>query len=146
MKKNNRGFTLAELLIVVAIIAVLVAIAIPVFTGQLNKSKYGVDEANARSIYAEMAADFLANGANGQSAKFKVEPSSVAKGATGDALKVKVTEADGTTNTYTFNGMTTVTFTVGVGATAPTAKVAACDYNNNKDVDFGITGTPAPGN
>jgi prepilin-type N-terminal cleavage/methylation domain-containing protein len=30
MKKNNKGFTLAELLIVVAIIAVLVAIAIPV--------------------------------------------------------------------------------------------------------------------
>ena len=33
MKQTNRkGFTLAELLIVVAIIAVLVAIAIPVFT------------------------------------------------------------------------------------------------------------------
>ena len=33
-KKNKKGFTLAELLIVVAIIAVLVAIAIPVFTTQ----------------------------------------------------------------------------------------------------------------
>lgn len=31
-KTNKKGFTLAELLIVVAIIAVLVAIAIPVFT------------------------------------------------------------------------------------------------------------------
>ena len=29
-KNNNKGFTLAELLIVVAIIAVLVAIAIPI--------------------------------------------------------------------------------------------------------------------
>ena len=37
MKRNMRGFTLAELLIVVAIIAVLVAIAIPVFTKQLEK-------------------------------------------------------------------------------------------------------------
>ena len=33
-KNNKKGFTLAELLIVVAIIAVLVAIAIPVFTTQ----------------------------------------------------------------------------------------------------------------
>ena len=35
-KTNKKGFTLAELLIVVAIIAVLVAIAIPVFTAQLE--------------------------------------------------------------------------------------------------------------
>ena len=43
MKKNNKGFTLAELLIVVAIIAVLVAIAIPVFTSQLEKSREATD-------------------------------------------------------------------------------------------------------
>ena len=53
MKKNNKGFTLAELLIVVAIIAVLVAIAIPVFTSQLEKSREATDLANVRSAYAE---------------------------------------------------------------------------------------------
>ena len=54
MKKNNKkGFTLAELLIVVAIIAVLVAIAIPVFTTQLEKSREATDQANLRSAYAE---------------------------------------------------------------------------------------------
>jgi type IV pilus assembly protein PilA len=51
MKKNNKGFTLAELLIVVAIIAVLVAIAIPVFTTQLEKSRETTDMANLRSAY-----------------------------------------------------------------------------------------------
>lgn len=51
-KMNRKGFTLAELLIVVAIIAVLVAIAIPVFTTQLEKSKEGTDIANLRSAYA----------------------------------------------------------------------------------------------
>ena len=36
--KDNKGFTLAELLIVVAIIAVLTAISIPIFYQQLNDS------------------------------------------------------------------------------------------------------------
>ncbi|MFR7953894.1 MAG: type IV pilin protein [Ruminococcus sp.] len=38
-KENKKGFTLAELLIVVAIIAVLVAISIPIFNSQLEKSR-----------------------------------------------------------------------------------------------------------
>ena len=58
MKKNNKGFTLAELLIVVAIIAVLVAIAIPVFNAQLEKSREAVDLANVRSAYAEAMTEF----------------------------------------------------------------------------------------
>ena len=63
MKKNNKGFTLAELLIVVAIIAVLVAIAIPVFTTQLEKSREATDMSNLRAAYAEVMANYLANGA-----------------------------------------------------------------------------------
>ncbi len=60
MKKNNKkGFTLAELLIVVAIIAVLVAIAIPIFTAQLEKSREATDLANLRSAYAQAAAAAL---------------------------------------------------------------------------------------
>ena len=59
MKKNNRGFTLAELLIVVAIIAVLVAIAIPVFTTQLEKARDAVSVSNIRSAYAQAAAAVL---------------------------------------------------------------------------------------
>ena len=54
MKRNKRGFTLAELLIVVAIIAVLVAVAIPVFSKQLEKSRESVDFSNVRSAYAEV--------------------------------------------------------------------------------------------
>jgi type IV pilus assembly protein PilA len=53
---NKKGFTLAELLIVVAIIAVLVAISIPVFTSQLEKARESTDEANIRAIYAELSA------------------------------------------------------------------------------------------
>ena len=51
-KQNQKGFTLAELLIVVAIIAVLVAIAIPIFTTRLEQSRETTDVANLRSAYA----------------------------------------------------------------------------------------------
>ena len=65
MKKNHKGFTLAELLIVVAIIAVLVAIAIPVFTTQLEKAREATDMSNLRAAYAEVMAEYLSNGATG---------------------------------------------------------------------------------
>lgn len=69
MKKNNKkGFTLAELLIVVAIIAVLVAIAIPIFTTQLEKSREATDAANIRSAYAEVVAAAITDPDTGVSA------------------------------------------------------------------------------
>lgn len=68
MKKNNKGFTLAELLIVVAIIAVLVAIAIPIFTTQLERSREATDAANIRSAYAEVVAAALADPDNDHNA------------------------------------------------------------------------------
>ena len=64
--RERNGFTLAELPIVVAIIAVLVAVAVPVFMSRLNKSKYATDVANARSIYAELNANYLATGGKEQ--------------------------------------------------------------------------------
>ena len=44
-----------ELLTVIAILAVLVAIIIPVFSGYLEKSREAVDLANVRSAYSEVA-------------------------------------------------------------------------------------------
>ena len=52
-------FRLAELLIFVAIIGVLVAISIPIFTSQLEKSREAVDAANIRAAYAEVSANAI---------------------------------------------------------------------------------------
>ena len=56
---NKKGFTLMEMLIVVAIIAVLVAIAIPTFSGAMAKANQATDAANIRAAYAEAALDAL---------------------------------------------------------------------------------------
>ena len=73
--KRNRGFTLMEMLIVVAIIAVLAAIAIPVFNGSLHKAKVAADEANVRAYYAELQTQLM---------------------LTGEADQTEITFADGT--------------------------------------------------
>lgn len=63
-KKSESGFTLAELLIVVAIIGVLVAISIPIFTSQLERSREATDAANIRAQYAQVMAEAIATGQN----------------------------------------------------------------------------------
>lgn len=59
MKRNRSGFTLMEMLIVIAIIAVLIAIAIPVFSSQLEKTREATDLANVRSAYAQVSSEAL---------------------------------------------------------------------------------------
>ena len=60
-KVNKKGFTLAELLVVVAIIGVLVAISIPIFTSQLTKARRATNQANARAAAAAAITEYLTN-------------------------------------------------------------------------------------
>lgn len=77
---NKKGFTMAELLIVVAIIAVLVAIAVPVFTAQLEKSREATDAANIRAAYAEISADALTGDLPADMSKYDVTLKQQTKG------------------------------------------------------------------
>lgn len=58
-KINKKGFTLAELLIVIAILGILVAISIPVFVGRLNDARDKTDKANERAAKAAAVTAFL---------------------------------------------------------------------------------------
>ncbi len=49
-KRSPKGFTLIELMIVVAIIGILAAVAIPKFADMLRKSKEGVTRGNLSSL------------------------------------------------------------------------------------------------
>lgn len=64
--RNRHGFTLAELLIVVAVIGVLVAISIPIFSSQLEKSREAVDLANVRAAYAQVMSDAVTENKTGE--------------------------------------------------------------------------------
>ena len=53
VRGNKKGFTLAELLVVVAIVGILVAISVPVFTAQLGKARQATNLANMRAAVAQ---------------------------------------------------------------------------------------------
>ena len=81
---NKKGFTLMEMLIVVAIIAILVAIAIPTMASALEKSRESADAANIRACYAEVMTAALTNDYNMtkvENGAFTVECSTKPSGA-----------------------------------------------------------------
>lgn len=61
---KNKGFTLAELLIVVAIIGVLAAVSIPILFNQMEKSREAADAANIRSQYTQVMSEAILTGNN----------------------------------------------------------------------------------
>ena len=50
MKKNNKGFSLVELIIVIAIMAVLIGLLAPQYLRFVDKSKKSADVSNAQAL------------------------------------------------------------------------------------------------
>jgi len=63
IKKNQRGFTLVELIVVVAIIAILAAIAVPNFMGLITEAETAKEIANATAIAGGINIHHTINGA-----------------------------------------------------------------------------------
>lgn len=110
MMKNRKGFTLMEMLIVVAIIAILVIIAIPTFNSALAKARAATDVANIRSGYAAALVEAMTNGVetgNGANNTYYLQKDgSVSKTGT-DKYTTQGKSEDATTNT-TIGGKFTV--------------------------------------
>ncbi len=59
---KKKGFTLMEMMIVVAIIAIMIAIIIPSFKSALDSAYAAADEANLRAYYSEAMANSVLKG------------------------------------------------------------------------------------
>lgn len=55
MKMNNKGFSLVELIVVIAIMAILVGVLAPSVTGQVDKSRKSKDDQNLDGLASAMA-------------------------------------------------------------------------------------------
>lgn len=104
MKKllNKKGFTLMEMLIVVAIIVILVAISVPTFTANLDNSKKAADGANLRAAKAAVVVYEIDNGTNSANGKYydvdagSIEDAAEACGQCSDHEGCKITFSNGT--------------------------------------------------
>ena len=54
MLKKNKAFTITELVIVIAVIAILAAVMIPTFSGVIESAKVSTDTANAGILSTEL--------------------------------------------------------------------------------------------
>lgn len=129
-KLNKKGFTLAELLIVVAIIGVLVAVSIPIFTSQLDKARDATSIANLRSAYAEYRVDEITGTVSSTGYKAKIATTD------GDLFNSGIAEddlpftmADGTTISA---GEQTITFSTDSETGAVTATIGSSSNSGSQ--------------
>ena len=106
VREDRGGFTLAELLIVVAIIAVLVAVAVPVFTGAMDSSKLTVAQANIHAVKERAGAQYLLQketgkvsytavvNSQGDITSFNKDTTTADATTTAESIKSKISEDD----------------------------------------------------
>ena len=120
MKRNNKkGFTIVELVIVIAVIAILAAVLIPTFSNVIEKANTSAALQESKNCYTEWMADALGDG--------KIEDSELSNTPAGYNGTMTVTLDTNKTNVATFKYVTTK---------------YTCEYKTDAGV-WTVTKTPA---
>ncbi len=135
MKSSNfnqhRGFTLIEMLIVVALITILASIALPAYNGYVNRGKIKTAQADLVALSLNFENEYRKKLSYGSTSSFSYSASSLPSKFTGwsPASKDFVFTASGTPSTYE------------VKASGSANGVANCDVTLNNVGDKAITNT-----
>lgn len=152
-KKNNKGFSLVELIVVIAIMAVLVGVLAPTLIGNIEKSRESKDLQNLDSI-RQAVVTALANEA-AYNEVVKSTGTSIDAGGNGSALSVPatysafssefssiITTAPQMTSTQGKSGNLTITISpagaveVGVKGSSGYVKTAKVKDSSNTVIDM----------
>ena len=102
MHKTKKGFTLIEMLVVIAIIAILVSIVVPAITNSSERAKAAADAANLRSVLSLLNIEVV----NGESTVPEIINASLNPNSQldPDAVLQAVFDAPGFIEVYYVNG------------------------------------------
>ena len=151
MKKNNKGFTLVELIVVLVILAILAAILVPALLGYIDKAREGQYAEEAHSILTAYQAYETEQYAKGETAPKApdltyvnaiVSPTNVSAAGT-VYCGVKTTSGTNASHAaFTVSGVSGLTFT------SQNGKVVVCSFDGSDwvitSVDGKATGKTAP--
>lgn len=116
LKKSKKGFTLIELIIVIAILGVLAAILVPSLLGTVKTSKDQVKATNAQTLYSTAQAAYVSVVAAGKELGTSPHAPVTASGSTNDALVTEILKNLGNKFSTDWsvatdsNGVTSVTY------------------------------------